>query len=138
MRAPLALLAQDFKARRLAKLNTGLERVDGETNRTELSAKISGEIEKTQMQARRRRDLNAFQLTRLFSSIHPPFAARRIHRNMKELRHVLPSAERDEWRADGLPARWLKPFWDVSSDRRPGVTTTRRMLRPHVQNAIVG
>ena len=42
--------------------NAGLECVDGETNRSELSAKIPGKIEKTQMQARRRRDLNAFQL----------------------------------------------------------------------------
>ena len=70
-RAPLALLAQNFKAWRFAKLNAGLERVDGETNRSEPAAKISGEIEKTQMQARRRRDLNAFQL-RASSSIYSP------------------------------------------------------------------
>ena len=63
---PLALLAQNFKARRFAKLNAGLERVDGETNRSEPAAKIPGKIEKTQMQARRRRDLNAFQRAPLF------------------------------------------------------------------------
>ena len=61
LRAPLALLAQNFKARRFAKLNAGLERVDGEANRSKPAAKIPGEIEKTQMQSRRRRDLNAFQ-----------------------------------------------------------------------------
>ncbi len=66
MRAPLALLAQNFEARRLAKLNAGLERVDGEANRSKPAAEISGEIEKTQMQARRRRDLNAFQRAPLF------------------------------------------------------------------------
>ena len=65
-RAPLALLAQNFEARRLAKVNAGLERVDGETDRTEPSAKIPGEIKKTQMQAGRRRDLNALQLRASF------------------------------------------------------------------------
>ena len=61
MRAPLALLAQNFKAWRFAKLNAGFERVDGEADRSKPAAKISGEIKKTQMQSRRRRDLNAFQ-----------------------------------------------------------------------------
>ena len=73
MRAPLALLAQNFKARRFAKLNAGLERVDGEANRSEPAAKIPGEIKKTQMQSRRRRDLNAFQRAPLFH--HSRFAA---------------------------------------------------------------
>ena len=66
MGAPLALLAQNFKAWRFAKLNAGLERVDGEADRAEPAAKIPGEIEKTQMQSRRRRDLNAFQRAPLF------------------------------------------------------------------------
>ena len=61
MGAPLALLAQNFKARRFAKLNAGFERVDGEANRSKSATKIPSEIKKTQMQSRRRRDLNAFQ-----------------------------------------------------------------------------
>jgi len=61
LRAPLALLAQNLKARRFAKLNAGFERVDGEANRSKSATKISSEIKKTQMQSRRRRDLNAFQ-----------------------------------------------------------------------------
>ncbi len=61
MGAPLALLAQNFKAWRFAKLNPGFERVDGEANRSKSATKISSEIKKTQMQSRRRRDLNAFQ-----------------------------------------------------------------------------
>ena len=76
MSGSLALLAHNLEARSLAKMNAGVERVDGETNRTEPSAKIPGEIEKPEMQARRRRDLNAFQLRRLFSSIHSPPRAR--------------------------------------------------------------
>ena len=47
MSGSLALLAQNLEARSLAKMNAGVERVDGETNRTEPSAKIPGEIEKT-------------------------------------------------------------------------------------------
>ena len=84
LRAPLALLAQNLKARSFAKLNAGLERVDGEANRTELSAKIPGEIEKTQMQARRRRDLNAFQLR---ASFPDPFAVygAEFYRNIAKL-----------------------------------------------------
>ena len=66
LRAPLALLAQNFKAWRFAKLNAGFERVDGEADRSKPAAKISGKIEKTQMQSRRRRDLNAFQRAPLF------------------------------------------------------------------------
>src|SRR5580658_11327052 len=62
MRAPLALLAQDFEARGFVKLNAGLERVDGETDRSEPPAEVPVEIEKTQMQARRRRNPNALQL----------------------------------------------------------------------------
>ena len=60
-RAPLALLAQDLKARRFAKFNAGFERVDGEADRSKPAAKITGEIEKTQVQARRRSDLKALQ-----------------------------------------------------------------------------
>jgi hypothetical protein len=71
-RAPLALLAQNFKAWRFAKVNAGLKRVDGETDRSELATKIPGEIEKAQMQARRRRDLNAFQLRASFPRVHSP------------------------------------------------------------------
>jgi hypothetical protein len=69
MRAPLALLAQGFEARSFVKLNAGLERVDGETDRSEPSAEVAVEIEKTQMQARRRRNPNAFQL---HASLHDP------------------------------------------------------------------
>ena len=61
MRAPLALLAQNFKVRRFAKLNAGFERVDGEANRSKSATKIPSKIKKAQMQSRRRRDLNAFQ-----------------------------------------------------------------------------
>ena len=61
-RAPLALVAQNLKAWCFAQLNAGFECVNSETNRSEASAKIPGKIEKTQMQARRRRDLNASQL----------------------------------------------------------------------------
>jgi hypothetical protein len=49
MRAPLALLARNFKAWHLAELNAGLERVDSEANRSKSAPKVSGEIEKTQM-----------------------------------------------------------------------------------------
>ena len=52
MGAPLALLAQNFKARRFAKLNASFERVDGEANRSKSAAKISSEIKKTEMQPR--------------------------------------------------------------------------------------
>jgi hypothetical protein len=65
IRAPLALRAENFKASRFVKLNASLERVDGEADRSKPAAKISREIEKTQVQSRRRRDLNALQ-TRLF------------------------------------------------------------------------
>jgi hypothetical protein len=60
-RAPPGLLAQHFKAWRFAELNAGFERVDGEANRSKSAAKIPSKIKKTQMQSRRRRDLNAFQ-----------------------------------------------------------------------------
>ena len=73
-RCPLALGAHNFKARRSAKVNARLECIDSETNRSEPSAKIPGEIEKAQVETRRGRNLNAFQL-RLFSSIHSSFAA---------------------------------------------------------------
>ena len=55
-------------------MNSRLEGIDSETNRSEPSAKIPGEIEKAQVETRRGRNLNAFQL-RLFSSIHSSFAA---------------------------------------------------------------
>jgi hypothetical protein len=61
MGAPLPLLAQNFKARRFGELNAGFERVDGKADRSKPAAKISSEIKETQMQSRRRRDLNAFQ-----------------------------------------------------------------------------
>src|SRR3984957_1961234 len=61
MGTSLALLAQNFKAWRVAKINAGFERVDGEANRSKSATKVSSEIKKTQMQSRRRRDLNAFQ-----------------------------------------------------------------------------
>ena len=85
-RAPLALLAQHLEARRLAKVNAGLERVDGETDRTEPSAKIPGEIKKTQMQAGRRRDLNAFQLRASFPRSIRRSRRKRIPRNIAKLR----------------------------------------------------
>ena len=67
-------------------MNAGLERVDGETDRTEPSAKIPGKIKKTEMQARRRRDLNAFQLRVSFPrSIRRP-RLNGIHRNIAKLR----------------------------------------------------
>ena len=83
--APLALLAQNFKAWRFAKLNAGLERVDRETNRSEPTAKIPGEIEKTQMQARRRRHLNAFQLRASFLDSFVAYGFKRIHQNFAKL-----------------------------------------------------
>ena len=65
---------RNFKAWRFAKLNAGLERVDGEANRSKPAAKIPGKIKKTQMQSRRRRDLNAFQRAPLFP-MHAPLMA---------------------------------------------------------------
>ena len=99
------------------KLNAGLERVDGETNRSELAAKISGEIEKTQMQARRRRDLNAFQLS---ASFRDPFA---VYGSANSSEHCetscsLPSAERESLRADGSPAGDSTPFCACAVTRR--------------------
>jgi hypothetical protein len=74
IRRPLALRPDNFETRRSAKMNARLECIDSETNRSEPSAKIPGEIEKAQVETRRGRNLNAFQL-RLFSSIHSSFAA---------------------------------------------------------------
>ena len=96
-RAPFALLAQNFKALRFAKLNAGLERVNGEADRAKPAAKISGEIEKTQMQSRRRRDLNAFQRAPLFLD---SFAAYGFKRIRLTLRDFAPFAKRP--RADKL------------------------------------
>ncbi len=67
MRAPLAFLSQNFEAGRFAKLDAGLEPVDGEADRSKPAAKISGEIKKTEMQSRRRRDPNAFQTRASFA-----------------------------------------------------------------------
>ena len=83
-RAPLALLARNFKAWRFAKLNAGFERVDGEADRSKPAAKIPGKIKKTQMQSRRRRDLNAFQRAPLLP-IRSPRTAKRIRPNFARL-----------------------------------------------------
>src|ERR1700721_534256 len=85
MDAPLALLAQNFKARRFAKLNPGFERVDGEANRSKSATQISSEIEKTQMQSRRRRDLNAFQRAPLLLDSFAAQGFKRIRRNLAKL-----------------------------------------------------
>ena len=71
MRAALALLAQSFEAQGITKLNAGLERVDGETDRAESSAEVPVEIEKAQMQAGRSPDPNAFQLRASLQIIRP-------------------------------------------------------------------
>src|ERR1700722_9962528 len=91
MGAPLALLAQNFKARRFAKLNAGFERFDGEADRSKSTAKIPGEIKKTQMQSRRRRDLNAFQRAPLLLD---SFAACGLDECVATLRNFAPFAKR--------------------------------------------
>ena len=126
MRAPLALLAQNFKAWRFAKLDAGLERVDGETNRSKPSAKIPGEIKKAQMQSRRRRDLNAFQRAPLLLD---SFAAYGLSEFVATLRNFARFAKR---RGDKLCGR----FWahrDVGAHDADPLPT----LRPPVQNATV-
>ena len=100
--APLALLAQNFKLSRLANLNAGLEGVDGEADRPEPPAKIPGEIEKAQMQARRGGDLNAFQLERLAARSVSPFAARAIGLEHCETFSSLPSADTDKTQCAAL------------------------------------
>ena len=82
MRAPLALLAHGFEAWGFVKLNAGLERVDGETDRSKQSAELAVEIEKTQMQARRRRNPNAFQLR---ASLHDQSAGFRLVRFPRDI-----------------------------------------------------
>ena len=133
-RAPLALLAQNFKAWRLAKLNAGLERVDGETDRSELSAEIPVEIEKTQMQARRRRDLNALQLrasSPLISS--PPAPISEFVGNFARLCAVC-QAPRERNRA--TPAGPAAIGGDLARIRG-GDGDRNRMLPPPDQNATV-
>jgi hypothetical protein len=85
LRAPLALLAEDFKARRFAKLNAGFERVDGKADRSKPAAKISCKIEKTQMQSCRRCDLNAFQTRASFARFMRRSQLNRIRRNFAKL-----------------------------------------------------
>ena len=114
-----------------AKMNAGLERVDGETNRSEPSAKIPGEIEKTQMQTRRRRDLNAFQLRASSPRSIRRLRLRRIHRNIAKLCARLPSARRDVAR-QALAGRGLRSSRRVRW--RPG-SDLFAMLRSPVQNA---
>ena len=86
-RAPLALLARRFEAQGFAKLNAGLERGDGEADRAKFSAEVAVEIEKAQMQARRSRDPNAFQL-RLTPIRSPGCRPARHDRNIAKLRRV--------------------------------------------------
>src|ERR1700733_1671000 len=129
MRAPLALLAQKFKAWRFAKLDAGFERVDGETNRSEPAAKISGEIEKTQMQARRRRHLNAFQL-RASSSIIRRLRFQANSSELCETLRVLPSAEYENC----MTARWRAARRDLAGCAANS-TGPIGVLRPLVQNA---
>lgn len=86
-RAPLALLARRFEAQGLAKLNAGLERGDGEADRAKFPAEVAIEIEKAQMQARRSRDPNAFQL-RLTPIRSPACRPARHDRNIAKLRRV--------------------------------------------------
>ena len=85
MRAPLALLTRNFKACRFTKLNAGFERVDGEADRSEPAAKIPGKIKKTQMQSRRRRDLNAFQRAPLLLNSFAAYGRKRIRPNFARL-----------------------------------------------------
>ena len=85
MRAPPGLLAQHFKAWRFAELNAGFERVDGEANRSKSATKISSEIKKTQMQSRRRRDLNAFQRAPLLLDSFAASGFKRMRRDIAKL-----------------------------------------------------
>ena len=127
MRAALALLAQNLEARRSAKMNAGEECVDGETDRTELSAEVSVKIEKAQMQARRRCDLNAFQLRPSSSRS----TRRRLPVNLLELcetLRVLPSRRRDQ--RETRPRNCWRP-------RRAPEATSVAMLRPLIQNVTV-
>jgi hypothetical protein len=85
LRAPLALLTQNFEAWRFAKLNAGFEPVDGEADRSKPAAKISGKIKETQMQSRRRRDLNAFQRAPLLLDSFAAYGFKRIRPNFAKL-----------------------------------------------------
>jgi hypothetical protein len=124
MGAPLALLAQNFKVRRFVKLNASLERVDGEADRSKPAAKITSEIEKTQVQSRCRRDLNALQ-TRLF--IFDSFATRGATEFVATLRVFARFAKR---RARQISrCGWLAPLCCNAE----GIA----LLRGHVQNATV-
>ena len=127
MRAPLALLAQNFKAWRLAKLNAGLERVDGEANRSKPSAKISGEIEKTQMQSRRRRDLNAFQRAPLLLDSFAAYGLSEFVANIAKLCAFCQAPKATDY---VMTARWRIVTGGL---RRRSIAT----LRPPVQNATV-
>jgi hypothetical protein len=130
-RAPLALLAQNFKAWRFPQLKAGFESVNGEPNRSEASAKIPRKIEKTQMQARRRLDLNASQLCASFPRFIRVRGLKRIPRSIAEASHVLPSAARGEWRVDGraFDGAWL---------RLSCAAHQAAMLRSPIQNATFG
>ena len=70
---------------RFVKLNACLERVDGKADRSKTAAKISGEIKKTEMQSRRRRDLNAFQTRASFARFMRRSQLDRICRNFAKL-----------------------------------------------------
>jgi hypothetical protein len=116
MGAPLALLAQNFKARRFAKLNAGFERVDGEANRSKSATKIPSEIKKTQMQSRRRRDLNAFQRAPLLLD---SFAASGLSEFVATLRDFVRFAKRRGDRlCDGFgPIVTWAPTTSINSQR---------------------
>src|ERR1700677_3210747 len=105
LRGPLALLAQNLKAWRFAKLNAGFEPVDGEADRSKPAAKITGKIKKTQMQSRRRRDLNAFQRAPLLLDSFAACGFKRIRRDLAKLcalcqaPYAIDYAARARWRA---------------------------------------
>ena len=132
-RGPLALLAQNLKARRFAKLNAGLERVDGKTNRSKPAAKISAEIEKTQMQSRRRRDLNAFQRAPLYPrSLRRLTVFKRVRWNFAKLCAFCQAPHATNCATACSPVSDLRPSWRLSCN-----ADQVAMLRWAVQNATV-
>ena len=116
-RAPLALLAQRFKARGFAKLNGGLERVDGEYRSSRTPAEVAVEIEKTQMQARRRRNPYAFQLRASLQDHSPAFRLARFDRNIAKLCARLPSAGCEK--SGGAPFACGGSTVDLAEARQP-------------------
>jgi hypothetical protein len=106
-----------------------LESVDGEANRSEPAAKISGKIKKTQMQSRRRLNLNAFQRAPLFPIIRRVKVQANLPHLCETLR-VLPSAAPDRSQDDEIPLGRLTLSMSEEVDQVP-------TLRPSDQNATV-